>query len=97
MSFYYDEELPAGYQEADLQMAEYQDEARRHAALRAQGICTHSSWIGKDHDGNGPLPGGDYYPEQAGLKPGEQRCTAGCGAVFASEEAIHRAHVEVTR
>jgi len=89
MSYDYDPE--AIYQEADILQAEYEAEARRYAALEAQGICTHGSWLGRG-DGNGPLPGGLYYPEQEDLQGTEVRCTAGCGQVFASDEEIHAEH-----
>ena len=37
----YDPELPAGLQDADFEMRELEATAKRAAALRAKGICTH--------------------------------------------------------
>jgi hypothetical protein len=48
------------------------------AAARKRGICTHQSAVGYL-----PTP---VYPEQEGLKPGQLRCTEGCGRVFDSDE-----------
>lgn len=41
MTFDHDPELPAGYQDADLEMAELEAAGARSAALRARGICDH--------------------------------------------------------
>src|SRR5262245_10400760 len=46
MSFGYDPELPAGFQEADLEMRELEAAAARNAALRRRGICTHGWCLG---------------------------------------------------
>jgi hypothetical protein len=46
MSFFYDEELPAGYQDADIEMAEMEAEGRRIAALHRRGVCTHGAGLG---------------------------------------------------
>lgn len=46
MSFGYDPELPAGFQEADFEQAAFEEEGRRHAALRRRGICTHGWLLG---------------------------------------------------
>lgn len=75
--------------EADLQQAEWEREGRRLEALRAQGVCTHGSWVGFAIN---PDTGQVYYPEQEGLVGDQVRCTAGCGQVFASNEEIHEAH-----
>lgn len=40
----YDPELPAGFQDADFEMRSLQAQARRDAALRKKGICTHG-WV----------------------------------------------------
>jgi hypothetical protein len=49
--FGYDEELPAGFQEADLEQAEFERQAAEYAALRRGGWCVHG-WSGP-----GPTPG----------------------------------------
>jgi hypothetical protein len=67
--------------EADIEMAEMIREGNRLAALRRQGICTHSSAVGVSATGE------IIYPEQEGLEPGQLRCTAGCGTVFESDDA----------
>lgn len=41
----HDEELPAGLQDADLEMGELTRQANREARLRRLGICAHS-WHG---------------------------------------------------
>lgn len=78
MSYGYDEE--AIYQDADIETWELENEARHLDALRRSGVCTHDSTVGLGSDGKA------HYPEAEGLKPGERRCTAGCGEVFASDE-----------
>ena len=75
----YDEELPAGFQEADLLQDLYLREGAQLDRLRAAGWCTHQSGVGLPADGT------IYYPEQQGLQPGETRCTDGCGTVFPPE------------
>ncbi|MGR6921258.1 hypothetical protein ACU635_44040 [[Actinomadura] parvosata] len=57
--------------DADLEQAAMEREGDRLAALRAQGICTHSSGVMYR---NPPV-----YPEQVGLRPGQSRCTEGTG------------------
>ena len=79
MSFGYDPELPAGFQDADIEQAEFEAEGRRLAALKRRGVCTHGSAVG--------FSGTVTYPEQEGLKVGQMRCTDGCGRVFESDEA----------
>ena len=44
MSFGYDPE--AVYQEADIEMAEFEVQAAEARALRKRGVCTHSSQLG---------------------------------------------------
>lgn len=83
---YYDEE--AVIQEADIEMAMMQDESAYIAHLRAKGICTHQSSLGTG-DGNGPLEGGAYYPEQVGMEPGSIRCTDLCGKLFPNIDAMY--------
>ncbi len=76
MSFGYDPEVPAGFQEADFEMAELEARARENAARRARGDCPHT-WI----------QGGSGYkrehPEKAasiGLQDDESVCFH-CGDV----------------
>lgn len=86
MSMSYDEELPAGFQDADIEQAEFEAEGNRIAALRRRGVCTHDSGVSYRDPA--------VYPEQEGLKPGQLRCTDGCGRVFNSEADWHDARNE---
>jgi hypothetical protein len=43
----YDPEVPAGYQDADIEQAEFEAAGRRLAALRRRGICTHGWRLGR--------------------------------------------------
>ena len=43
----YDPEVPAGYQEADLLQAQYEAESRQYRRDIANGICHHSSQLGR--------------------------------------------------
>lgn len=79
----YDEE--AIYQDDDILQAQYEAESAEYDRLRRAGWCVHSALLGKG-DGKGPLEGGAYYPEQAGLTGDQQVCLEGCGTVFASFE-----------
>lgn len=58
--FDHDPELPAGYQDADIEMAELEEAARYHAAMRRAGRCTHGWCQGLAADGTwrgeGPAP-----------------------------------------
>lgn len=79
-------ELEALYDErldADLEQAAWEREGRAVRAAQRAGRCTHGSAVGYRKPA--------YYPEQEGLRPGEHRCTAGCGEVFASDADWHRA------
>jgi hypothetical protein len=78
----------ATIQDADILMAQYAEEARQLEAQRARGICQHSSAVGYAVN---PATGKVYYPEQEGLLPGQQRCTEGCGRVFADDAEYFRA------
>lgn len=71
MSFGYDPE--AVYQDADIEMMELREEGNRIAALERKGICTHQARVGYR-----PEP---IYPEQEGLKYGQERCRD-CKAVL---------------
>lgn len=88
-SAYYDEE--AIYQDADIEQAQAIQDSNHIDRQRAKGICMHNSVVGGGHNGQGPLEGGAYYPEQIGLKPGQMRCTEGCGEIFESDEDWHDA------
>ncbi|MCF6467298.1 hypothetical protein FAF44_02575 [Nonomuraea sp. MG754425] len=57
--------------DADLEQTAMEREGNRLAALRAKGICTHSSGV--------MYRDPPVYPEQAGLRPGQTRCTEGTG------------------
>jgi len=78
--FSYDEELPAGFQEADLLMAQYEQEAREMSALRRKGQCLHQSSLGYVSPA--------VYPEQEKMKPGQVLCREGCGKLFDSEQEM---------
>lgn len=58
--FDFDPELPGGFQEADLEMAELEEAARYHSAERKAGRCTHQWVQGLASDGtwkgDGPTP-----------------------------------------
>lgn len=88
--FEFDEELPRGYQDADILQAQYEAESAEYARLRDEGWCSHSALLGKG-DGRGPLEGGAYYPEQIGLTGDQQKCWNGCGTVFGSFEEAREA------
>lgn len=79
----------ATVQDADIEMAMYAREARALDAARARGECAHSSAVGL------PDSGKIFYPEQEGLRPGQVRCTEGCGTVFESDAEWDRARMEV--
>lgn len=88
---FYDEE--AVYQDADIEMAQYAEEAARADARRAEGYCLHSSCQG--------IPNGDdeYCTrvrnelEAKGLQRPQVICTEGCGMIFQDSDEWHRAHV----
>lgn len=67
--------------DADMQMAEMTAVGNAMHRAQKRGICTHGSVVGYR------VPA--CYPEQAGLKPGQSRCTegtGGCDRVFESDE-----------
>lgn len=70
--------------DADMQQAGWEREGRAAHAARRAGRCCHSSIVSYRDP--------PFYPEQAGLAPGQSKCTEGCGRVFASDEDWHRAH-----
>lgn len=82
----YDEE--AIYQEDDILQAQYEGESRDFWAMKDKGYCMHESGVGYAIN---PETGKVYYPEQEGLTGTQQRCTAGCGQVFESIEALYSA------
>lgn len=65
--------------DADLELADMVATGNAMDAARRRGICCHGSTVGY------LPPGQQCYPEQAGLKKGQQACTehtGGCTAVF---------------
>jgi hypothetical protein len=80
---FYDEELPAGFQDADIEQYEMEQAGRAIHAARKAGRCTHQSVVGYRNPA--------VYPEQEGLRPGQSKCTDGCGEVFDSDEDWHDA------
>ena len=64
--------------EADFEQAEMEAAGNAIYAARKAGKCCHTSTVGYI---NPPV-----YPEQEGLKPGQSRCTEGCGEVFESDQ-----------
>jgi len=92
---WYDEELPAGFQEADFEQAAFEAESRYITALHARGVCTHGSRLGRKvpsfydatavaemlHNGRfGNREG--FSGEQAEIPAGKDLCTD-CGALVA--------------
>lgn len=63
---------------ADAEMAQMERYGRAVARAEAAGRCCHGSAVGYLAE--------PVYPEQAGLQPGQSRCTAGCGELFNSDE-----------
>lgn len=80
----FDPEIPAGYQDADIEMAEYEMEARFTNELRRHGTCPHHSGIGGMVD--------SIY----GVPEGWWKCTDICGLYFrkADLEVISNGYVE---
>lgn len=72
------EAVETARRDADMEMAEMDRIGNATAAAQRAGRCTHGSAQG--------YPGGPRTPQQEGLAPGQLRCTAGCGAVFADDE-----------
>ena len=75
-----DFELPNGFQDADLEMAELTASANRISRLRKRGICTHG-WV------QGP-------PGPAG-KPTSIWTCHDCGKTFQSEAELDEARAEL--
>lgn len=69
--------------DADLEMAEMAAAGDAIHAARKAGRCAHQGVQG--------YSGGERRPEQAGLKVGQLRCTDGCSAIFADDEAWYAA------
>ena len=78
----YDEELPAGFQDADFEMAEMEAVGNQLARQRRRGICTHGHMVGFKIN---PDTGKVFYPEQEGLVEGQSRCMD-CKQVFQSDD-----------
>jgi hypothetical protein len=72
------EAIETARMDADLAQAEMERAGNAFHAARKAGRCVHGGAVGYLPD--------PVYPEQVGLKPGQLRCTDGCGAVFASDE-----------
>jgi hypothetical protein len=49
VSFDYDPEVPAGYQDADILQRQYEEEGRALAADKRRGICHHGWLLGAGH------------------------------------------------
>jgi hypothetical protein len=88
LSYYYDEELPAGFQDADFEQREMEELGNQIAALERKGICTHGHTVGLGADGVA------HYPEAEGLV-GQQRKCSDCGEVFADDDDWNDARNEV--
>jgi hypothetical protein len=78
----FDDDVPAGYTDADLLQAEFEAEGDRLAAIERTGVCTHSGTQG--------------YSERCrpDLNPGQVACLD-CGVMFASEDDYLDAREEV--
>ena len=76
----FDDELPAGFQDADLEMRELRDRANRATALRHLGICDHGWTQGP------PGPPG---------KPTSVWTCLQCGTVFTKEPDLQAAQEAV--
>jgi hypothetical protein len=84
--FDYGSEMEAHYSaqlDADLEMAQMAEVGEQMRSQQARGICQHNSAVRYTPT--------IFYPEQIGLKPGQLRCTDGCGEVFADDEDWDRA------
>jgi hypothetical protein len=75
-----DEELPRGFQDADIEMATLQERANLESRLRKKGICTHG-WI------QGP-------PGPVG-KPTTVATCNHCNKVWPTVEAAHEERAEI--
>ena len=73
-------------QDADIEQFEMEQIGRSIAQARKAGHCTHQSVVGYRQ----PI----FYPEQEGLKPGQMRCTEGCGRVFEDDDDWYYARHE---
>lgn len=69
----------ATYQEADILEAEMFEVAATLFRAEKAGQCTHQSAVGY-------IPPPAVFTAQVGLKPGQVRCTSGCGQVFNSDD-----------
>ena len=79
----YDYDPEAVIQDADIELAELYRIGARVSYLRKKGICCHTSSVGVSSTGE------IFYPEQVGLRPGQQKCTDICGRVFDSAEEMY--------
>lgn len=69
--------------DADLEQSQLQAAGDRIHAVRRSGRCAHQSSVAYR---NPPV-----YDTQRGLRPGQSRCTDGCGRVFDSDQDWHDA------
>ena len=67
----HDPEVPAGFQDADLEQAELEARAREVATLRRRGICSHG-WV------HGLASSGEWLGEGPAPAPGHVLCLE-CG------------------
>lgn len=63
--------------DADMEMANYEAEGARLAAMRKRGICTHGSMQGQ--------PTGAGFAKIPDLPEGMMVCTDGCGGLFPAD------------
>lgn len=68
----------ATFQDADVETWEMNQVGAAMLQAQKAGRCCHNSAVGYI-----PKP---VFPEQEGLKPGQLRCTDGCGILFESDE-----------
>lgn len=89
MSYFgHDPEVPAGFQDADIEQAQFERAGARLRVLKRRGICAHGWVCGLGADGK------PHYPEAEGLTGAEVRCRD-CGKVFADDDAWHEARESV--
>ena len=48
-----EDDIPAGYRDADIEQAEFEAEGRRESQLRKRGICTHGWYQGQPNGNDG--------------------------------------------
>jgi hypothetical protein len=80
-----EEELANRRADADAEMASMERAGNAMARAERAGRCSHGS-------AQGYMPGNSH-----GLKRGQLKCTNGCGAVFANDEAWYQAMDDAVR